>query len=416
MPSYFRLQKFKTSFLITSLGISSLSIVPLSMAEGFDPSFSMILDGHYKSEKSALSESDKGFGLGHVEASASAAVDDLFLGKLTAVLHDHDGKTEVEAEEAFIQTLALPGGFSLRAGRFLSDIGYLNSQHTHSDAFVERPAVYRALLGSHYYDDGVRLNYVLPTDFYWTLGTEALSGKKMRAQNLQDPDSVGVYTAFTKIGGDFNESNSWQFGLSYLRNNNGSTPSVPNLHEDHHHNEHHDEHHHHEHSHDHAHGHNHSHHHEHGHSHDHSHCHDAKFTGKNTYIADAVWKWAPDGNYKYRNLSLSGEYMVSEDIHQSTGNNQKHDGFYLSSVLQFAPQWSTGVRYGEFKGFESHGDHFHEKRLEETEVMLAWSHSHFSTVRLQYTHQQGAGFEHIQDNIITLQFVMSLGAHDAHHF
>ncbi|WOG28135.1 hypothetical protein [Endozoicomonas sp. 8E] len=359
-------------------------------AEGFSPNFSLILDGHYKSADSALSEYEKGFGLGHIELGVSAAIDDLFYGKFTGVVHDHDGETEFETEEAFIQTLALPGGFSVRAGRFLSDIGYLNGQHAHTDSFVERPAAYRAMLGSHYYDDGVRLSYVMPTDTFWTIGTEAFSGEKMQAADLTDPKSVGVYTAFTKIGGDFNEEHSWQLGLSYLRNDNGASISS-HEHED-------DED------------------HEHEEDEGHNHSHNAKFTGKNTYIADAVWKWAPDGNFKYRSLTLTGEYLQTQDLSNTIKGNEKNKGFYLSSVYKMTPQWAVGARYGEFKGYEAHEDHFDEKKLQETELMVSWSHSHFSTVRLQYTHQAGNGFENTNNNIVTLQYVVSLGAHDAHTF
>ncbi|MET4706834.1 hypothetical protein [Endozoicomonas lisbonensis] len=428
-----------------------LGYLSTSHAIDFDPNYSLILDGHYKSEKSALSEMDKGFGLGHVELSISSPIDDLFFGKLTAVLHTHDSKTEVEAEEAFIQTLALPGGLSARAGRFLSDFGYLNSQHTHADSFTERPAVYRALLGSHYFDDGVRVSYLMPTDIYWNIGAEAFSGKKMRADNIKDPDSVGVYNFFTKIGGDFNHEHSWQIGFNYLRNENGTSPwSRPaefhahNLHhkhhdeEEHHHHDHHehndDEEHHHDSHHEHhekehhhkQHGEslqhsdgNHNHHSNHHHGHDHHHCHKASYTGKDLYGVEAVWKWAPEGNYKYRHLSLSAEYLQARNITDNKtikSSDDKHDGWYLSSVYQFAPQWATGIRYGEFNGLKFEDDHHHKHSLQETELMLSWSHSHFSTIRLQWTHQKGKGLEHINDNIITLQYVMSLGAHDAHQF
>ena len=390
-----------------------LGYLSTSQAIDFNPNYSLILDGHYKSEKSALSETDKGFGLGHVELSISSPIDDLFFGKLTAALHTHDSKTEVEAEEAFIQTLTLPGGLSARAGRFLSDFGYLNSQHTHTDSFTERPAVYRALLGSHYFDDGVRVSYLMPTDIYWNIGAEAFSGKKLRANNIKDPNSVGVYNFFTKIGGDFNHEHSWQIGFNYLRNENGTSPwSRPAEHHqhDHHHEKHHHDSHH---EHQHAAG---NHHH---HGHDHHHCHKASYTGKDLYGAEAVWKWAPEGNYKYRHLSLSAEYLQARNITDKKtikSTDDKHDGWYLSSVYQFAPQWATGVRYGEFNGLKVEDNHQHKHSLQETELMLSWSHSHFSTLRLQWTHQKGKGLEHINDNIITLQYVMSLGAHDAHQF
>lgn len=384
-------KRWAYSRMAKALILVAASATATAHAEDFSPNFSLILDGHYKSSDSALSEYGKGFGLGHIELGVSAAIDDLFYGKFTGVVHEHDGKTEFETEEAFIQTLTLPGGFSVRAGRFLSDIGYLNGQHTHTDSFVERPAAYRAMLGSHYFDDGVRLSYVLPTDTFWTIGTEAFSGTKMQAADLTDPKSVGVYSAFTKLGGDFNEENSWQLGLSYLRNDNGASIS--------------------------GHGHEQGLYHEsseEGHAHTHS--HNAQFTGKNTYIADAVWKWAPDGNYKYRSLTLSGEYLQTRDLSETIEGNEKNDGFYLSSVYRMTPQWAVGARYGEFKGYEAHGDHFDEKSLKETEFMVSWSHSHFSTVRLQYTHQTGDGFENANNNIVTLQYVMSLGAHDAHAF
>ncbi|OED41682.1 hypothetical protein ACH42_13305 [Endozoicomonas sp. (ex Bugula neritina AB1)] len=374
------------------MGLSALSTSSISQAdEGFSPDFSMILDGHYKSSSSALSETEKGFGLGHTELSISAPVDDLFFGKLTGVVHQHDSKTEFELEEAFIQTLSTPMGLSIRAGRFLSNIGYLNSQHSHTDSFTDRPAAYRAMLGAHYYDDGARMEFLMPTDFYWTLGTEAFSGKKMQAPHFSNPESVGVYTAYTKVGGDIGDSQSWQAGLSYLHNRNGIAPvAAAHDHEDHDH---------------------------HSHSHSHSHSHNAQFTAKHLYGADFVWKWAPDGNYKYQNIALSGEYLRAQKFTQAENTKKDyHDGWYLSGVYQFLPQWATGVRYGEFNGTTIHDDHTHDQKLKETELMISWSHSHFSTFRLQYTHQSGEGFDHINNNVITLQYIMSLGAHDAHQF
>ena len=159
----------------------------------------------------------------------------------------------------------------------------------------------------------------------------------------------------------------------------------------------------------------------------HDHSHSATFTGENTYIADFVYKWAPNGNYKYQHLTVSGEYFkVTDfapledghdiDVH-SADSVDDMQGWYLSSVYQFSPNWSAGVRYGETDVQELHGDHFDPQKLKETEVSLAWHHSHFSTVRLQYTNQQGTNYFGIEDdNVLTLQYVMTLGAHGAHQF
>ncbi|MDR8522202.1 MULTISPECIES: hypothetical protein [Shewanella] len=377
-----------------------------------NPAISAVLDGYYQSAERPMAERVEGFGLGHTELAMSANIDDMFYGKLTAIVEIHDGETELGLEEAFIQTLAMPGGFSIRAGRFLSDIGYLNNQHVHTDSFSDRPAAYRAFLGSHYFDDGVRLSYVAPTDLYWTMGVEAFKGDSMRAEDEhgeRDFENLGVYTAFTKFGGDIGDNSSWQAGLSYLRNENGRMTAAE--------------------EHDHAEPEEHT-------DHGHDHSHSAQYTGENTYVADFVYKWAPSGNYKYQHLTVSGEYFRVTDFkpfeehHEEHGDHEEHEehghgeggkdyqeGWYLSSVYQFSPHWSAGLRYGEVDTQMMHGDHFDPQKLKETEVSLAWHHSHFSTVRLQYTNQKGTNFDGIEDdNVITLQYVMTLGAHGAHQF
>ncbi len=374
-----------------------------------NPNISAVLDGFYQTGDRGLGGRSEGFGLGETELAISANIDDMFYGKVTAILESHDGETEIELEEAFIQTMGLPGGLGIRAGRFLSDVGYLNNQHLHTDAFVDRPGAYRAFMGGHYFDDGVRLTYVAPTDLYWTMGVEAFKGDKMRAEDEhgeRDFDTVGVYSAFTKFGGDIGLSSSWQVGLSYLRNSNGQ--GVVEGEDEHEHDVIADD------------------------DHDHEgHTHSASYTGENTYIADFVYKWAPNGNYKYQHLTVSGEYFRVNDIfsfeeehdheehddHGEESHNDYHEGWYLSSVYQFSPNWSAGLRYGEVDTFEAHGDHLDAQKLKETELSLAWHHSHFSTVRLQYTNQKGTNFDGFEDdNIVTLQYVMTLGAHGAHQF
>ncbi|MDT3274432.1 hypothetical protein Q4Q54_13155 [Shewanella sp. SP2S2-4] len=387
---------------ISLVALACAFVSPSLLAEDsslINPAISAVLNGYYQTGERPLAESPDGFGLGETELALSANIDDMFYGKVTAVVEMHDGDTELNLEEAFIQTMAMPAGFSIRGGRFLSDIGYLNNQHLHTDSFTDRPVVYRAFLGGHYFDDGIRFNYVAPTDLYWTMGVEAFKGDSLRAADEhgeREFKKVGVYTLYSKIGGDIGDNSSWQAGLSYLRNENGQVTA----HEE---GEHEDEH-------------------AHGDEHE-GHSHAASYTGKNTYGADFVYKWAPNGNYKYQNLTVSGEYYrVSDftpiDLHPEDAPSQDyHQGWYLSSVYQFTPSWSAGVRYGEADTQELHGDHFHGQKLKESEVSLAWHSSHFSSVRFQYTNQKGTNFDGIEDdNIFTIQYIMSLGAHGAHQF
>jgi len=376
---------------LVSLVIGSIFASPVFADTLSNPQIGVVVDGYYQDGQRHNSEREEGFGLGHTELNFSSNIDDKFYGALTAVLESHGDETELELEEAFIETLALPYGVNVRAGRFLSDFGYLNNQHMHTDSFVERPIAYRTFLGSHYYDDGVRANIVLPTDLYVKLGVEALSGSKM--SSVEDGSEVGVYTTTLKLGSDFSESSSWQFGLSYLRNENGKVKEF----EDH----------------------------DHGHEeeHEHDHHHGAAVTGANLYGADFVWKWAPDGNYKYSNFTLSAEYMLLDGVVDSKYKNDAESpnnlsAYYVSGVYRFNPSWSAGLRYGEAESYDghAHGDHMHFTELNDKEMdaMIAWDSSHFGTIRAQYTRIDNQDSE--TDNVFTLQYVMTFGAHGAHAF
>ncbi|WP_299143270.1 hypothetical protein [uncultured Vibrio sp.] len=372
---------------LSYLAIGSILVSPVFADTLSNPQIGVVLDGYYQDGQRNNPERDEGFGIGHTELNMSANIDDKFYGSLTTVIETHGDEAELLLEEAFIETLTMPYGLSIRGGRFLSDFGYLNNQHMHTDSFVERPAAYRTFLGSHYYDDGVRANIVLPTDLYVKFGFEALSGSKM--SSVDDASDVGVYTTTLKLGDDFSESSSWQFGLSYLRNENGKVREF----EDH----------------------------DHGDNHDHS--HGAAVTGSNLYGADFVWKWAPNGNYKYQSFTLAAEYMLLDGI---VDDKFKYDaespdtlaGYYVLGVYRFSPSWSAGLRYGEAESYDghAHGDYMHFTAMndKEADVMVAWDSSHFGTVRAQYSRLENQNKE--TDDVFTLQYVMTFGAHGAHAF
>ena len=120
---------------------------------------------------------DEGLSLWETELTASANVDNLFYGQTTIGLHTHDGDIEVDIEEAFIDTLALPAGLGLRFGRFYSSVGYLNEKHTHMWDFADTPLPYQAFLGGQYRDDGIRASWIAPLDtLFLEFGAETLSG------------------------------------------------------------------------------------------------------------------------------------------------------------------------------------------------------------------------------------------------
>lgn len=396
-----------SSFAADDVNISAILNFGYTDREAFEGINTYGVDEHAEGLKD-------GFWSDHSELAISSNIDDMFFGKMTLALAEHDGATELELEEAFIQTTSLPNYFSVRAGRFLSNVGYLNAKHSHGDSFADRPLVYRAFLNGHYYDDGLRVSWVAPTDTYLTLGSEIFKGGQQPAYSDKN---IGSHTLFIKAGGDFDESNSWQLGASYLHTNNQASACSSHAHDEH--EEAHDEEVEHE---------------EHGHEEEHEAFGSCDFSGKKDYyMVDATWKWAPNGNFKYESFTLSAEaFFVNEkgtlahDEHEEEHEEEGHDheesmvesiidadhtGYYISGVYQFKQHWALGLRYSEIDFDSPYEEDF---KPTVTTAMVEYKHSHFSTVRLQYS--QDKSTEDLTDDQITLQFTMALGAHGAHEY
>ncbi len=370
-----------------------------------------VLDGRYQDGTRAFSELEDGFGLGHTELSFFGNIDERFRGVLTTVIESAHDETELELEEAFVEAIGLGTGLNVRAGRMLSGFGYLNGRHLHEDDFSDRPAVYRAYLGGHYYDNGIAANLVMPTEKFFSISLEAFDGEKLAASgtSVADIDTVNAWGGQVEFGADAGQSGSWQVGLSLLENDNGMTTEHSLEHHDEHGEEHEDEH---------------------VSEHEHAHDHGPEVTGGRLTGIDFTWKWAPDGNAKNRNLTLSAEYLRLDDLLDETlsavpGAPKHLDGWYLSAAYQFSPRWTVGLRYGEVETYHGHihhdehgiEGHYDTDETTETDLSLAWHPSHFSTVRATYTRQEQRIHGNTSDeNIFVLQYVMSLGAHGAHTY
>lgn len=384
----------------------------------FNPAISLVLQGSLNSySKNPDSYSLPGFQLGgeaglaaegftldETEFTASANVDQWFYAETTIALHDDEHDSEVEVEEAFAEPLMLPAGLGGRFGRFYSDVGYLNRFHTHTWDFHDEPLAYRAFLGKQYRDDGIRMNWTAPTSTYVMLGTETYAGREFPAGDETDKTLGDIQTAFLKLGGDIGASHAWQGGVSAL---------IANVHDregD-------------------------------GHSHDGNQA-SSSFSGdSNLYMADLVYKWAPNGNRRQRNFTLQTEYFYREEdgdvifTEEDSSALMDYDGdqkgWYAQAVYQFMPHWRVGTRYDWLSadnnlkvtnpggldpdeviresGFDSDS---HDP--ERWSLMVDWSPSEFSRIRAQYNHDESRPDK--TDNQWSLQYIMGLGSHGAHEF
>ncbi|HEY4369448.1 MAG TPA: hypothetical protein VGN07_19600 [Steroidobacteraceae bacterium] len=353
----------------------------------FNPAISIILNGQYAHH--SVSPDDyvrsgfplvgegqpltQGLSIGESELSFAANIDDKFYGQLTLALNsDTDGSIDVGIEEAFIDTTTLPAGFTLRAGRFFSNIGYLNSHHAHTDNFTDRPLAYQAFLGNQYGDDGVQVRWVAPTDVFLELGGEVFRGDEFPAGGAAH-GGVGAHTLFAHAGGDVGVESSWLAGISYLR----------------------------------------------------SAAHPAEdgFDGEDSlYVADFTWKWAPNGNTKDGGLTLRSEYLRDDRDGDFMADSMtpvverwlgKRSGIYVEGVYRINRTWDTGYRYDKLWAADEGplASAFDPTRHT---VMLTWRNSEFSLVRLEYSHDESSVGQ--TDNVASLQYQVSLGAHGAHKF
>ncbi len=346
----------------------------------------------------------RGFGLAETELVMSANIDPYFRGLVIAALAPEGG---IGVEEAYVQSLSLPLGFTAKGGRFFSALGYLNEQHQHAWDFQDVPLPYRAFLGGKLRHDGIQLKWVAPTDLFLELGAELSAGDQFPG-NDRNKSGIGGSAIFGHAGGDIGASLAWRAGASFVRASAGARSyedtdalggSVTN-----------------------------------------------SFTGNSRLWAlDAVIKWAPNGNAKQTNFKLQGEYLRLKQDGELAYNDTAQpapqfgapfrdylravqSGWYVQGVWQFHPRWRVGyrhdvLRYGRVNiGIVENGlgpgaadfpvlAPYSPKR---NTLMFDFNPSEFSRLRLQYALDNsriGAA-----DRQWLLQYIHSLGAHGAHQF
>jgi hypothetical protein len=325
----------------------------------------------------------RGLSLAESELAFSASVDPYWRGALFAALHPDDS---ISVEEAFVETTSLGNGLTLKAGRFFSNVGYLNPQHAHTWDFVDNPLAYQALLGTQYGDDGLQLRWIAPTDQLLELGAEVGRGRGFPGSDA-GTNGAGMRAFSVHTGGDVGDSHSWRAGVSVLQASARDQALVGLAADD----------------------------------------TLAAFSGRTrVWIADAVWKWAPDGNATRTNFKLQGEYLQARRsgslaVDDSAGDYRATpSGWYVQGVYQFMPRWRVGLRTERLDAGSAEaganaaliaGSGFKPSKHS---LMLEFNPSEFSRLRLQFA--QDRAREGAADRQVFLQYQMSLGAHGAHGY
>ena len=380
----------------------------------FNPAVSMILNSVYTnlSQNPArfqitgftptlgeVSPGNRGFSLGESELTVAANVDHYFRGTLIASLQPDD---RIGVEEGYIQSLGLSNGFTLKAGRFFSSVGYQNEIHAHAWDFTDAPLANKVFLGNQFADDGLQIKWLAPTDTFVELGAEVGRGRAFPGSN-RDKNGPGAGNLFARVGGDLSASTAWRLGLSHLRTRtqgrsyddlDSTRTQVSNA-----------------------------------------------FNGTSRLWAlDGVLKWSPNGNPTYRNFKLQGEYFRRRENGELTydtanaslgaqtdGFRSAQSGWYAQGVFQYVPMWRVGYRYDRLNsgnvnlGLVASGaltaadfPVYTPYKATRNTLMFDFSPSEFSRLRLQLASDRSR--MGVTDNQVFLQYIMSLGAHGAHRF
>ncbi len=377
----------------------------------FNPAISLILAGNYANLSNnpddyaiqgfipagdEVGPGDRSFNLGESELTIAASVDPYFMGSLTVAI---TGDNEIETEEAYFRTTALPYGATLKGGQFYSSLGYLNDIHAHAWDFTDQPLVYQAFFGGQMAVQGLQAKWIAPLDLLVELGVESGNGNYFPGTSLSR-NGLNGYVAYTHVGGDIGDAIAWRTGLSYVdlhaqdrefEDPNAQGEAATNA-----------------------------------------------FTGSSTtWIADAEFKWTPIGDPRRQYLKIQGEYMQrredgrlaylygADDLDGSYTSDQS--GWYVQGVYQFLPRWRFGARYdsldsGNTKiGLVKQGilpaDDFSlllPGSPTRTTIMFDWNPSEFSRIRAQYAWDDASAGP--TDEQFFLQYIYAMGAHGAHKF
>ena len=376
----------------------------------------------------------RGFTVQSAEMNIQGAVDNYFRGNANMTFAiDAEGESFVELEEAWLETVSLPGNFQIRAGQLLSDFGRVNTQHNHSWAFVDQTLVNgRFLGGDGLRNPGIRFSWLVPTPFYSELflGVQNSQGKTASSFRsaggghggevpeglpfgYRHPDNDrGVrhvmdllFTPRYAMSFDLTDSQTLLVGASgaFGPNANGSTGD----------------------------------------------------TMTQIYGVDLYWKWKPsDGQGGFPFVSFQTEAMLrryelgsfdwdengddlvdpGEVVDEATGRPANLNaetvtdyGVYSQLLYGFRKGWVAGLRFDYVTG--ERGDY---EKLQLTldgaalgrdplrdqrwriSPNLTWYPTEFSKLRLQYNYDDRRGFG--DDHSVWLQFEFLLGAHAAHKF
>jgi hypothetical protein len=354
-------------------------------------------------EAGAHDPNKRGFTLQQAELSFLGAVDPYF----TAESHVVASEEGVELEEAFATTSALPHGFQVEAGYFLTEFGVINPRHPHQWDWLDQPVVNSRIMGGEgLRSAGFRAGWLVPVPWFsqleWGLQSadadcctdgflgETVAGRPKVDHNVNDPLDLLWLGRFVNSW-DLTPATTVVAGVStlYGPNSTGASGST------------------------------------------------------SVYGLDFRLKWRPPGSFRgFPYMSWQTELMkrrykaagytagtASEDPdvfdQDLPGETLEDYGGYTQALLGFRHGWAAGLRaeYASGSGLSVEDgapagrttDPTRDDRLR-LSPLVTWWPSHFSRLRLQYNYDHARSLDGDEAHTVWLGLEVGIGAHPAHDY
>lgn len=374
-----------------------------------DESLSTLQAGHHDPRQ-------RGFTFQGFELGLLGAVDPYFTAEaiLNLLIAPNEGETELELEEAFATSQALPYNLQLEVGHFFTEFGRFNPIHAHAWHWQDQPVIHSRLFGEDgLRSTGFRLGWLLPVDWFSELNvglqvphgettvsflandevfaTRAIGGRPFVDRDVRSLEDMLYHLRWVNSFTTHDEQLTTLVGVSGLL---GPNPTGPD-------------------------------------------------GATQVYGADLVMKYRPAQNmrgwpflisetefmarrYVADNFASIGDAADPTDDRFFFGDTLDDYGFVTQLVYGFRYRWAGGLRYeyatGSGAGVDDAGaavnrnrDPFRDDR-HRFSPLLAFYATEYSRVRFQYNFDYAEHLDAKDAHSFWLGAEFVLGAHPAHRF
>jgi hypothetical protein len=338
----------------------------------------------------------RGFNARNAEITIDGAVDPYFEGFANIVLKlDNNNETEIELEEAFLQTTSLPFGLQLKGGQFFDAFGRINATHPHTWEFADSPLVNGRLLGP----DGLRgvgaqISWTVPVSWYSQMLFAVQNGRGGTGYSFRNPGDDGVFYGRMTIDREQSALRDFVFVPRWENSFNLSDTQTILVGA--------------------------------------SGAFGSNDTGPHSdtqiYGGDLLYKWKSEraeGGFpfvKWQTEAMYRRFEAGRGLDDSFPVAETFDdwGMYSQVIWGFKKGWVVGLR-GDYLLMEDSPvtDDITRQTRSRISANLTWYPTEFSKLRLQYNHDFLEENEFLTGrdvDSVFFQFEFILGAHGAHKF